>query len=167
MPAFKGGPVGLPLLGVAVTLVAALAVSPAHAQAARQKRMMELPPLEQPAEHLRGTLGTTTPHKFFSINGVLAKQAREQQTQQQPGATPASLPVAPIDPADTKNPFGVVAFRAPEGQLWVKWRKLENDITREAEALKRCRADADACTREASRFQALVAKAQALSGRTR
>ena len=30
-----------------------------------------------------------------------------------------------------KEPFGLFAFRAPEGMLWRKWRGIEADIAKE------------------------------------
>jgi predicted transglutaminase-like cysteine proteinase len=113
------------------------------------------------------------PARFFTINQVLAKGS----------AGAASAPVvklaaigvgqtttdaAPMAAANTgTEPFGLFTFRAPEGRLWVNWRKVEADLRAEAPILARCRTEPEHCAPAAARFNAIVADAKAAQGRAR
>jgi len=158
----KAGP---RLIGLAlVTIIATAVPSPAGAQPALQKT---LPPGSTLSiQALPNALDDGTPHRFFTINQVLAKHDAERLA---PRITPVSAVVGDvaIEAPVARNPFGVVAFRAPAGLLWTKWLDLETKIAREDELLRRCRVDAETCTREAFRFAALVSKAQVKTGRAR
>lgn len=117
--------------------------------------------------------------KFFTINGVLAKlDAAKRSTD--PSAAPgndvefASLtptgvmtdtPSVQIAPVNGPEPFGLFAFRAPEGALWRKWRGLEADMAKDEESLHRCQNDASSCSPAAAQFARLVASAKAKNGR--
>jgi len=85
-----------------------------------------------------------------------------------------------IDPADTKSdaaphgrahsdePFGLFAFRAPEGLLWAKWRRLVSEIRAEAPVLARCQTNADEChSIAARRFVRILDEARGLEGQAR
>jgi predicted transglutaminase-like cysteine proteinase len=113
------------------------------------------------------------PARFFTINQVLAKRSAGT-------GTAAPIELAAIDPTGTTTdapalrtatigtePFGLFTFRAPEGQLWAKWRKVEADMRADASVLARCQADAEHCTPAAARFNAIVAAAKAAQGRVR
>ncbi len=65
------------------------------------------------------------------------------------------------------EPFGLFAFRAPEGILWQKWRGIETDVTGELETLARCRAGDESCKPAARRLLALIDAAKALDGRAK
>jgi predicted transglutaminase-like cysteine proteinase len=65
------------------------------------------------------------------------------------------------------EPFGLFTFRAPEGPLWVKWRKVEADMRAEAPALARCRTEPEHCTAAATRFVAIIKEAAVRRGRAR
>src|ERR1700751_3771979 len=43
----------------------------------------------------------------------------------------AAMPAAKEAPPVGTEPFGLFAFRAPDGMLWRKWRGLEADIARD------------------------------------
>ena len=115
---------------------------------------------------------TAAPARFFTINEVLAKRGRS--------AAPA-VQLAAIDPKDQvsdaeqlkipamrgEEPFGLFTFKAPEGLLWTKWRKVEADIQAEAPALARCRAEASQCSPAAARFTAIVKSAETSDGRAK
>jgi predicted transglutaminase-like cysteine proteinase len=115
------------------------------------------------------------PATFFTINQVLAKLSGLAKTPSplrfaavdaaatMTDAPPASLPAEPLSVGD--EPFKLVAFRAPEGVLWVKWRGVEADIAREAGVIARCRAEPGDCTPAAARFVALVDDASRHEGR--
>jgi predicted transglutaminase-like cysteine proteinase len=118
---------------------------------------------------------TPAPARFFTINEVLARRNNRalssssiQLASIDPGrrATEAgSLPAPGQDRSD--DPFGLLTFVAPEGQLWTKWRKLEIEIEAEKPALARCRADAKNCSPAAARFSAIIDDAGKLKGRAR
>ena len=65
------------------------------------------------------------------------------------------------------EPFGLFAFRAPEGILWQKWRGLEAEFATDLEAIERCRADDAQCTPAARRLVALVDTLKDRDGRAR
>ena len=64
------------------------------------------------------------------------------------------------------EPFGLFAFRAPEGILWTKWRGVQASMRAEADAIERCREDGY-CTSAMKRFIAISDKAKDLSGARR
>ena len=83
--------------------------------------------------------------RFFTINEVMA-----QRNSRAPSAAPIRL--ASIDPGhiatdatalpapkrdQSGEPFGLLTFVAPEGQLWTKWRKVEAAIEAEKPTLSR------------------------------
>jgi len=118
------------------------------------------------------------PARYFTINQVLAKlDGRSQNAgQNQPPAQLAALnpstPIAdtPARPTSTppqgEEPFGLITFRAPEGALWVKWRKLESELQTEAVVLAQCQAAPDRCASPpAKKYLALIAESRKLSGR--
>ncbi|MCC6948633.1 MAG: transglutaminase-like cysteine peptidase [Bradyrhizobiaceae bacterium] len=110
----------------------------------------------------------SAPARFFTLNELLAR-----------GDRPGAGGLASIEKTNTATdadanssvagpePFGLYAFRAPEGALWVKWRALEADIKTEAAAFAQCAADAKSCTPEAARFAAIVEETKARDGRAR
>ncbi len=119
--------------------------------------------------------GATAPARFFTINQVLAKQNSR-------GLGSASSRLAALDSAKTltdaapaaigasrlgDEPFGLFTFRAPEGLLWQKWRRVQADINREADELLHCRAHPESCSVAAARFNAIVDAARAQRGRAR
>lgn len=126
-------------------------------------------PLSDPAT----TPVVTAPARFFTINKVLAKLD---------GAAPPSGPVrlaaredgadatdaaSPVAPAQGSEPFGLFAFRAPEGALWSKWRGVEADIAKDAETMAACRASPESCAPATSQFIALIDAARGRDGRER
>ncbi len=122
------------------------------------------------------TRAEPAPARFFSINEVLAKHKGR-------AASSAWIRLAAVDAASTATdavpaaifpsvrsdePFDLFAFRAPEGPLWVKWRKLEADIRAEAVVLDQCLAEPDRCpSPPATRFLALIERARQHAGRSR
>jgi predicted transglutaminase-like cysteine proteinase len=112
------------------------------------------------------------PARFFTINQVLSKHQRNASSN-------ASTRLAAINPADQASdvaavkipatrgdePFGLFTFKAPEGLLWGKWRKVEADLQSVMPALSRCRSDSDNCTQGTARFLAIVDQAKARRGR--
>lgn len=115
--------------------------------------------------------------KFFTINAVLAKIDAQRNN---PNGTTSSdvelasltptgiatdTPSIQIAPVNGPEPFGLFAFRAPEGALWRKWRGVEADMAKDTESLHRCQNDAAACSPAAAKFARLVVSAKAKSGR--
>ena len=116
------------------------------------------------------------PARYFTINQVLAKYDGNFRPAPSvrlaafhPAATVTDASVAPpAQPAAPNEPFGMVAFRAPDGLLWVKWRKVESEIRADMQVLEDCRADAQQCASAAAvRFQAMVDEAREQPGRAK
>lgn len=113
------------------------------------------------------------PARFFTINSVLAKLDRQGTDR------PADTRFASLAPADIAidtppvgihpeirgtEPFGLFAFRAPEGTLWRKWRGVESDIARDKEILNRCESDSAGCPSHAAQFMRLIHAVKSKSG---
>ena len=115
------------------------------------------------------------PVTFFTINSVLAKLDRERgrgaNAVRLAALTPAVSPLTDVGsepsaaPASGKEPFGLFTFRAPDGELWWKWRGVEADIASEKLVLDACRADAERCPSYAAQFLRLVKAVKSKSGR--
>ena len=65
------------------------------------------------------------------------------------------------------EPFGLSAYQAPQGPLWVKWRGMEEGLAADAASLAQCRSAPDTCTRAAKSFLAVIEEARDLEGRQR
>ena len=159
----------------ACTFVAAVLLAcTAGAAGAKPKARILVP--APPAVSTAAPSSAPAPVRFFTINQVLA--AHEGRS---PGDT---AKFAAVDPAGTTSdapsplttnrpplshePFGLATFRAPEGLLWVKWRRVEQQIDTEAEILRSCRAEPEDCSSlGAKKFLAIVADAQRREGRAR
>jgi predicted transglutaminase-like cysteine proteinase len=111
--------------------------------------------------------------RFFTINEVLALHDRGLRPDQ-----PTRL--ASVNPTETLNsydppashlesndePFSLQVFRAPEGALWVKWRKLEDELRDDARVLADCRSDRNQCGSPAAlHLLALVDQARSMPKR--
>jgi predicted transglutaminase-like cysteine proteinase len=95
--------------------------------------------------------------RYFTINEMLARRdgqrannaSDNRSTQFAALDTSARATDAaarpPVAPLQDEEPFGLVTFRAPEGLLWVKWRKLNTELEAEARVLSQCRADPKHC----------------------
>jgi predicted transglutaminase-like cysteine proteinase len=118
--------------------------------------------------------------RYFTINEVMAKLGGQISN---PGTNKSPMQIAALDaPVVVNNaaawpaaaalqgeePFGLVTFRAPEGLLWAKWRKLENDLAEEAQMLSRCQADPENCSNAAAKkYLALIEQSHRLQGRAK
>ena len=115
----------------------------------------------------------TTP-RFFTINQVLSQQnadwlarGRVRLASLDPIGLRGSfspLPAPPRPDVRSDEPFGLSAFRAPEGLLWTKWRTVEAQIQRDTEVLAECRVELDRCPPEARRFLEIIEAARAREG---
>jgi predicted transglutaminase-like cysteine proteinase len=115
------------------------------------------------------------PATFFTINDVLAKLDRERghgpNAIRLAALTPPTSPLTHVGsvpsaaPASGNEPFGLLAFRAPDGELWQKWRGVEADIAKEKLVLEACGADAERCPSYAAQFLRLVKAIRSKSGR--
>lgn len=104
------------------------------------------------------------PVRFFTINDVLAKHdgrkaAGDKFAALSEGQVASDAAPVKIRPQVSDEPFGLFTFRAPEGLLWVKWRAVEQSLRSEAEAIERCRTDAEACSAAARRFVGIAGAA--------
>ncbi len=114
------------------------------------------------------------PARFFTINAALAKRENGSPDDTSVRFASAAVPdylTLNNDPKPTpergEEPFGMHAFRAPEGALWSKWRTLNKDMKDEEAALQACSEQSDDCTEAASKFQALASAAAKADGRQR
>jgi predicted transglutaminase-like cysteine proteinase len=121
-------------------------------------------------------LASPPPARYFTINEVLAKRnggnAASSSTRLaavDPATTATdAAPVAAPAPVRSDEPFGYATFRAPDGLLWSKWRKVQAEITAELVILNKCRSQPDDCASPAAkRFLALLAKMRQHEGRAR
>lgn len=112
-----------------------------------------------------------SPVRFFTINAALAKRESGRPDDASVRFASASVPDYPTRASNqgteaaerSEEPFGMHAFRAPEGLLWSKWRALTKDMKDEDQALRAC--TEQACTEPASKFWAFVKSAKQFEGR--
>jgi len=131
---------------------------------------------------LRGTIAplisstpAPAPAQFFTINEVMAKHTGRAQDKAQDNiqlalVDPTATPDASAYGKETKKshePFGLFTFVAPDGLVWVKWRKVADDIRAAEPALMRCLTNETACSPAAARFAAIVKEAREHEGRVR
>jgi len=118
---------------------------------------------------------TPAPVQFFTINEVMAKHTGRAQDKAQDNiqlalVDPTATPDASAYGKETKKshePFGLFTFVAPDGLVWVKWRKVADDIRAAEPALMRCLTNETACSPAAARFAAIVKEAREHEGRVR
>jgi predicted transglutaminase-like cysteine proteinase len=166
----------------ACALLAAGLLNPAHAKKApRQAPAVPFSAAELIAIPKFSSLNTTAPAlpqapaRFFTINGALARGDAGRA-----GDAPLRLATAspatdladvlenmPAAHATNEEPFGMQAFRAPEGLLWLKWRTLQKESLEEEARLKSCQTDQYSCTGDATRFWSMVGQIKTASGRAR
>jgi predicted transglutaminase-like cysteine proteinase len=118
---------------------------------------------------------TAATARYFTINEVMAKldgqktnkSANDRQTQLAALdlSTPAELQQKPTQP---EEPFGLVTFRAPEGLLWAKWRKLNAELESDARLLAQCQSDMEHCANPAARkYLVLIEESRKLADRAK
>jgi predicted transglutaminase-like cysteine proteinase len=114
------------------------------------------------------------PARFFTINQVLAKQGRQSAPSAvvrlaslQPSASVVDAPTNVAATARGEEPFGLFTFRAPEGQLWMKWRQVSAAIRGEMRQIAACREEEESCSLPARRFASLIDTASRKTGRQR
>ena len=109
----------------------------------------------------------------LSFSEALAEPTESLET----GRHPDPVRLAAIDPktpnsgepgSASAEPFGLIALRAREGELWRKWRGVQHEISRESELLALCRASPGDCpSAPARRFLAIIETARTRQGRAR
>jgi predicted transglutaminase-like cysteine proteinase len=111
--------------------------------------------------------------RVFTINELLARRdsgrpdaaGKVAAVRRDGGSANDATP--PVRGSKGPEPFGLYAFRAPDGQLWSKWRGLEADLAREMKRVEDCRAGMKNCSPEAKRFVLIANEAKSRSGRAR
>jgi len=110
--------------------------------------------------------------RVFTINELLAKHdagrpdaAGKVAAVRRDGTVNDAAPS--LRGAPGPEPFGLYAFRAPDGLLWTKWRGLEADLVKEMKQVEDCRADRKNCSAAAKRFVLIAEEAKSRSGRAR
>jgi len=105
--------------------------------------------------------------RFFTINEVLAARGTTLK-----GAAAATR-IASLESANLRGtlsdavpfgypvgpklgPFGMATFRAPEGLLWVKWRKLAAELRQDEKAINQCGAEPELCSSKSARQISLI-----------
>jgi predicted transglutaminase-like cysteine proteinase len=173
----------MPALGRSRGIARALALTAAASMlclvadsAAAKPKTKKLRDLDQPvrtavASH-RPEAWTADRPRFFTINDVLAKRAGQHGDNVRLASLGTAVatdspPASATERRTTAEPFGLFTFRAPEGLLWTKWRRIDADMDAEATVLARCRDDADRCSRASAYFLRLVAAAQSHDGAER
>ena len=113
------------------------------------------------------------PARFFTINKVLAKvdgqrdgSPSDQVRLAARGDTATDAP-GTLPRRSGAEPFGMFAFRAPEGVLWTKWRGVAADIAKDAETMAQCRASVAPCSPAAMRFLAVIDEVRRHDGQAR
>lgn len=110
----------------------------------------------------------SAPARFFTINQIMSLHDRGIRPDQpvrlaSVNPTEALRSDSPATPhlEDNDEPFSLRTFRAPEGLLWVKWRKLHDELRDDARVISDCRGDRNQCTSPAALyFLALVDQAR-------
>lgn len=160
-------------IGLASPAFAKKAQRPANAATFSAAELILIPRFSPPIGAVAPAPLSQAPARFFTISGALAKRESGRPL----GApvrlatsTPADSLSDVIEPAPAAvargdDPFGMVAFRAPEGLLWVKWRALSNDLKSEQARLRSCRADPESCSAEAARFWSMVEQVRTSRGK--
>jgi predicted transglutaminase-like cysteine proteinase len=108
--------------------------------------------------------------RYFTINEVVATlDVRAANPEPSPRSIKrATFAAPPPATMESREPFGLVTFRAPEGLLWAKWRKLEAELGDDAQMLAYCRADRAHCSNPAAlKYLTLIDHARGLQGRAR
>jgi predicted transglutaminase-like cysteine proteinase len=112
------------------------------------------------------------PATFFTIAGALAKRdgGRIDNAIKLAAADPTETlqdvsPQPAVAPVRGDEPFGMQAFRAPEGLLWSKWRRLTQELGEEEKVLSSC--SSGTCSRTAAAFLDHVNQIKTLNGRAR
>ncbi len=112
-----------------------------------------------------------TPARFFTISNVLSGYLVKGNGNQKlvslntGGNSDASG--SGIQANYSSEPFGLSLFRAPEGEVSIKWRTIRDKIKLEAEDIGHCRADSESCSLEVAHFVALTDKARFMGGQAR
>lgn len=153
---------------VACLIALMLGITSAHAQStSRQTSLTDSQTREAQVAAQAG------PARFFHINDVLSKIGSPHQSGDNNVRLAARdnddvLSDAPLRgglPQMGDEPFGLFAFRAPEGSLWRKWRGVETDIAIDQRLVSLCRDHAEVCTPAARRFLSILDTVKVRRGR--
>ena len=158
------------LFGVAVAaLLGVIGTDDVQAKSKVKKGILPVEMVSNPAAH------ATAPVRFFTIQQVLAKHDSRRASSPirlastQPAATATDGSAAPrLRAMASDEPFGLFTFRAPEGLLWGKWRRVERDIQADLETLNECLDFPEHCSSSAAhQFISIINDAKAHHGRDR
>jgi predicted transglutaminase-like cysteine proteinase len=130
-----------------------------------------------PASAIEDDNPTAVLPRYFTINDVVSRlggQTFDAMARSAPRLAALAAPAAADaarratkSPAGDGEPFGLASFRAPDGQLWIKWRKLETELAEEAIALAQCRTEPERCGEPAKKYLAMIEQARRLNGRVK
>ena len=113
--------------------------------------------------------------RYFTINEVMAKldgQKTNKPANDRPMQLAALDLTTPAEaqqkPPQAEEPFGLITFRAPEGLLWIKWRKLASELESDARVLAQCQTDMEHCANPAARkYLVLIEESRKLPDRAK
>jgi predicted transglutaminase-like cysteine proteinase len=128
------------------------------------------PKVRAPEPASQGQPAGPSTARTFTINEILAKQdgsrgqasGRVAAVEREETATDAARTMRGVPGPE---PFGMFAFKAPDGELWTKWRAIEQDLARDAKLIADCKNDAGNCSPEAKRYVAIQGELKARTGR--
>lgn len=159
-------------LAFSVVIVGLLTVSSVGDAAAKARSKPKIMETAAPS------VAVSSPARFFTINQVLAKldtkappesgarlAAVEPDGKRDDSAAVSQAIVARA--AAAEEPFGLLSFRAPQGQLWTKWRAVSASTAIDAGEIAWCREGAEICSGATVRYLALLQKMQPLSAEGR
>jgi predicted transglutaminase-like cysteine proteinase len=135
--------------------------------------LIAIPKFSSPPASSMSVVAPHGPARFFTINAALAKRDGNPASTavRLATSTPADslsdvIQPAPAAIAQGDEPFGMQAFKAPEGALWFKWRGLEKEMQDDEARLRSCQAEPQSCSAESTRFRALAAEIRTSAGRS-
>jgi predicted transglutaminase-like cysteine proteinase len=160
-------------------LIVSCTVAGCGAAAAKARVKQSAP--DYPTSETSSSAATPAPQlRFFTINAVLAKHdggarpnaastqlASAESPLDQRATVRSDMPMPAALQPGSNEPFGLFAFRAPEGLLWSKWRGVEAKTLTDREAIAACRADETRCDAATRKFVGLSGLAAAATGRAR
>jgi predicted transglutaminase-like cysteine proteinase len=126
------------------------------------------------AERRASAIEIATSARGFTINEMLARRdtGRPKATGKVAAAERTETAIdalneMPLPHGNGPEPFGFYAMRAPDGQLWTKWRAMEKDLAEEAKAIGACVSDPKNCADGAKRYLLIIEETKKREGRAR
>jgi predicted transglutaminase-like cysteine proteinase len=141
----------------------------------RSTELIPIPKFSNPGTANGASTQAVPQMRFFTINGALAKfEGRSSGSDNvrvaaidPAGKANDAPPAVTVGPARGDGPFGMFSFRAPEGTLWSKWRKVLAAFRTEDQRIVDCIVDVLSCDRASRTMVSMVLRASELNGKER